>query len=526
MTSIDDPGEPAGVTLTDWQAGNLARQASMGVGITGAHLREAFPVAADVVPVDAMVAAWLITAESPAATAARAIMPVDVTTITDPSVVTYPWATLVLFVDDLTTDGADMASEPFGWRSSVDSPESGTGVCGALSDFYNAMTSAIVGALQDVPLIGTLAELAVQLFEEVLGTALAPLLVPIQLAITALGVAAVVAHVVDPWVFSIDKEPFLAIDYGIAPNPGNPGSFVAHIAGGAILEWPAAIQACADLAGVTLPDLDPNGATVTWTPTFGIHATVAAQETTIADDNGEYAATLDYVTAVEPADNASGVPASATVGVSVTVTRPEDQQLGAVVEQIVGGALGALPGPVADLLASLAGSAIGSVATFNDPSGSASITVRFHVPPPPQSTEPETTPPTVPTTPCVDRLLDAQTPPIIGVTLLLRSDGTWTADFAGSQTQDIQGVIVTLSGQINGTWTPTSDGSGFVLVEDFGSPFTGTSTFQGVTITFTLAELLGMLGGFFGVSADPTLSPGLTCTDGTLTNPAGVVVFA
>jgi hypothetical protein len=210
----------------------------------------------------------------------------------------------------------------------------------------------------------------------------------------------------------------------------------------------------------------------------------------------------------------------------VTVSRPEDQQLGAVVEQVVGGALSALPGPVADLLASLAGSAIGSVATFNDPADSASVTVRFHTPPP-ESTVPETTlPPTVPTTPCVDRVLEAQVPPMLGVTLLLRSNGTWTADFTGSQTQDIQGVIVTLSGQINGTWTPTSDGTGFVLVEDFNSPFTGTGTYQGITLTFTLAELIDLLGGLFGVSADPTLTPGLRCTEGTLTTPDGVIVFA
>jgi hypothetical protein len=80
---------------------------------------------------------------------------------------------------------------------------------------------------------------------------------------------------------------------------------------------------------------------------------------------------------------------------------------------------------------------------------------------------------------CLDRVLEAQDPPMLGVALLLRSNGTWTADFTGSQTQDVQAVTVTLAGQINGTWTPTIGGTGFLLVEDFNSSFTGTGTYQG-----------------------------------------------
>jgi hypothetical protein len=45
-------------------------------------------------------------------------------------------------------------------------------------------------------------------------------------------------------------------------------------------------------------------------------------------------------------------------------------------------------------------------------------------------------------------------------------------------------------------------------------------------MTFTLAELIGLLSGLFGVSADPTVNPGLTCTDGALTTSDGVIVFA
>jgi hypothetical protein len=397
-------------------------------------------------------------------------------------------------------------------------------VCAALSDFYAGMTTAIVAALEDVPVLGTLAELAVQLFEQVLGTALAPLLAPIQLAIGALGVAAVVAHIVDPWVFFIDKEPPLVIDYGVAPNPGNPGSFTARIEGGAILEWPAAIQACADLAGVQLPDLDPNGATVTWTTAFGPHVTVATQQDTIADNNGQLTATLDYVTAVESADTATGEPASAPIQVTVKVVRPENQQLGAVVEQIVGDALSALPQPVADILASLAGSAIGSIVQFNDPSGKDSITVRFHTPPPPTTTTPPPPPTTTPTPSCIGRLLHGQSSILVGTTLEIRPDGTWTLDFTGFQPQVSQGVTVTLAGQMNGTWTATADGSGFVFVTDPNSPFTATGSYEGITLEFTLQELASMLGLFGGGSAD---TPGVaTCTNGNLTTPTGEIVFA
>jgi hypothetical protein len=533
VTSIDAPvAASGGVTLTDWQLGNLAGQASSAAaGLTGSQLREAFPVADNGVPIDAIVAAWLITVESASATAARSIMPVDVATITDPATVIYPWAVLVLFVHDLmlSSPEAPAGSEPAGLRDGPFPADpatagSGGGVCAALSDFYAGMTTAIVAALEDVPVLGTLAELAVQLFEQVLGTALAPLLAPIQLAIGALGVAAVVAHIVDPWVFFIDKEPPLVIDYGVAPNPGNPGSFTARIEGGAILEWPAAIQACADLAGVQLPDLDPNGATVTWTTAFGPHVTVATQQDTIADNNGQLTATLDYVTAVESADTATGEPASAPIQVTVKVVRPENQQLGAVVEQIVGDALSALPQPVADILASLAGSAIGSIVQFNDPSGKDSITVRFHTPPPPTTTTPPPPPTTTPTPSCIGRLLHGQSSILVGTTLEIRPDGTWTLDFTGFQPQVSQGVTVTLAGQMNGTWTATADGSGFVFVTDPNSPFTATGSYEGITLEFTLQELASMLGLFGGGSAD---TPGVaTCTNGNLTTPTGEIVFA
>jgi hypothetical protein len=530
VTSIDAPvATSGGVTLTDWQLGNLARQASAAAGLTGTQLREAFPVADNGVPIDAIVAAWLITAESASATAARSIMPIDVATITDPATVVYPWAVLVLFVHDLTSaPTAPAGSEPAGLRGGPIPADpatagSGGGVCAALSDFYTATTTAIVAALEDVPILEALAELGLQLFEQFLGTLRGTLLAPIQLAITALGVAAVVAHIVDPWVFFVDKEPLLFIDYGVAPNPGNPGSFTARIEGGAILEWPAAIQACANLAGVQLPDLDPNGATVTWTTAFGPHATVATQQDTIADNNGQLTATLDYLTAVESADTATGEPVSAPIQVTVKVVRPEDQQLGAIVEQIVGDALSALPQPVADVLASLAGTAIGSIVQFNDPTGTAPITVRFHTPPPQTTTTPPPT--TTPTPSCIGRLLHGQSSILVGTTLEIRPDGTWTLDFTGFQPQVLQGVTVTLAGQMNGTWTATADGSGFVFVTDPNSPFTATGSYEGITLEFTLQELVSLLGSLFGGGSADT--PGVaTCTNGNLTTPTGEIVFA
>jgi hypothetical protein len=528
VTPIDGPvASGEGVTLTDWQVGNLARQASAGAGLSGRQLREAFPVADDGVPVDAIVAAWLVTGESASATAARTIMAIDVTTIRNPATVIYPWAVLVLFVHDLSSS---LGEAPAGLRDGPSPaeaalPESGSGVCGALSDFYAAMTSAIVAALEQVPVIGTLAELAVQLFEEVLGTAVKPVQAAIGVAITALGIAAVVAHIIDPWVFFIDKEPLLVIDYGIAPNPGNPGSFTARIEGGAILEWPAAVQACAALAGVQLPDLHPNGATVSWTVAFGPHATVTSQQGTISEVNGAFVARLDYVTAIEPAEAAAGEPVSAPINVSVKVVRPADQQLDAIVEQIVGDALSGLPQPIADLLASLAGTAIGSIAQFNDPTGNESITVRFHAPPPPTTTVPSTSPPTTPAQSCIGRVLHGQAGVFVGTTLLIRPDGTWALDFAGFPPQEYQGVTVTFAGQWIGTWTPTDDGTGFVIVPDLNSPFTATGTYQGVTLELTMEQLIGLLGDLIGAPVNNT--PGIaTCTNGNITTPTGEIMYS
>jgi hypothetical protein len=401
---------------------------------------------------------------------------------------------------------------------------SGVDVCAALSDFYTAMKSAVIAGLKEVPVVGTLAEWAIELFEHVLGTVLDPLLAPVKAAIGALGVAAAVANILDPWTFYIDKEPFAVIDYGIEPNPGNAGSFTARIAGGAILEWPPALEACADLANVQLPDLDPNGAAVTWTTSFGPHATVTSQDDTIFDDQGEYVARLEYLTEVEPAEYATGALLSATITVSATVTRPPNQQLDAIVAQIVGNALSSLPADVAQILGSLAGSAIGSIVKFNDPSRTSSILVRYHAPPPPTTTSSTTTPPTTAAPPsCIGRVMQGQGQ-LQGITLELRPDGTWALDVSGYPPQNSQGVVVVLEGQLIGTWTPTSDGTGFVVVTDLNSPLTGTGTYEGVTLTLTLADLIGFFG-LFGVSTSGGASTAL-CVDGNVTTASGEILFS
>jgi hypothetical protein len=477
VTSIDSPvAGTAGLSMTDWQADNLMRQARDGEGLTGSELRQRFAMSADVVPIDFIVAAWLQTATSPPSDIARTLMP-D-TPITDPTDVVFPNAVLALFVQDaaaaeaVSSDPAvappTSGGPPRSPHRSPAAPGARLDICAALLNFYDGVINTVVELLGGKDSWwGGLALQAVGLMP----SSIPPGAINIPKknndlgVFQALGLVIALAGAISPWSAIIEADPVGPIPYGVAPAPGNQGILRTVLDPGPTIEWPAPLKSCAELVGLELPSLDPVGSIVEWETTFAEHATVVDMDGVIQNINDRYVANLKYTTSVETAEQAAGTPIEGLMLASAQVKRPGNQTFKAIVEEIVRRALKS--DTLVAILDFVIGGALETIDEMTNPSPAIVFvtTVHHEAPPPPTATDvapttPEGAPPGA-SGPCVGR--DLYSTPAVGMAayVLLRIDpnGTLRFDFSGSSpyetTQDGVTVSVQLGGSITGSWTGT-----------------------------------------------------------------------
>lgn len=495
---------PGPVTMPQWQATTLARQVHIGGGVAGQVLRERFEVPDDAVPVDALVAAWL-TMDLPGAAAARQLL--DDPAIEDPATFVYPWAVVNLFVKDLTDAGAGAGPGAGAQPARLVVPAGGAGPCGAVQDFYEQTIGATIAALEGSDsLLGQIAGQALGLFVDVLGKAVtAAVPAAVKLIVQAVSVAAAVASAVEPWTASLTADPPSAAK-GIAPATGNPGTVTLTVATGTN-DWPAPVKACASLAGIELPQLDPQGAVVAWDLVAPDLADETDRESTISPHGEQYQATFSYVTRVETVGpNAQDV--SGTMVVDGQVTRNDRDNLIKLLGTMVGKAMQGLPQAVVVPLAAKASTELAGLIEITDPVAPvAVIPVTFHITPQdstgatlPSLTVPETSPD--PVADCVGVVLTSEgRAGAAGVLLQLNADHTGLFDFG--QSLAYSGAIV--RGILTFTWSggpevyDTTAGEGVlgVLVEIGG-----------------VAQLIEMSPDDVAAFAQPET---LNCQDGSIT---------
>jgi len=518
-------------TVPEWQVAVWSAEVANGGGMTGAALRERFPVEAGQVPLDAVIATWLIGWTTPAAAAARTL--VDTTPLldpetADPAAFVYPWALLQLF-------GHDVVSAPDGEVADITAPvvapssasglrrPAGSDPCAALHGIYDATIGKISAWAQSSSGDGALLSLAkgaVSLFGKVLAgvveTALSPITGPIKTAIAALSVAASVAGALSPWTATVVAEPPSNL-FGVAPAPGNTGSFTVHVQT-AIPDWPAPVKSCAALSGVDLPDITPAGSDVEIVFNGGIAATAQGTgddgrvHTQLAGGDGEATARVDYVTSVESAEVAGGPEIVETISISGRVTHKGADQLAPVLTQMIGSALGSLPGSVVQLIAGTATDALTGLLALGDVFPvSEPVPVIHHGPPqpttlPPMPGEPAATEPPG----CVGRPLvsvasmfadGTQMPD--GAVMLLNADGTGSIDFGPSTEYAVEGGTAAISGIMTFTWSGD------------GQSMTGANPGGDVTVAVNTQGVLVVLGIDVAVIMQGTES--MSCVDGRLT---------
>jgi hypothetical protein len=513
VTSIDAPVVGTGMTFTDWQADNLLRAARAGAGRTGVQLRESYALPADVVPIDHIVAAWLHESTTLAAEAARDLLPTTSWDIIDAAVLAgdaagveravYPDAVLALF----TQDAMASAGQPTGGvlQSSFVAPQR-VDVCSALVTFYDGVMTAVFELLESA-----IGPWAVQWGQRALGLLPSTGVINIpkkadELGVfQALGLVLSLAGAISPWVTTLTVEPGDVVDYGVAPGVGNEATARVVVDPGLSVEWPAALKSCADLVGLTLPPLDPVGATVEWTPEFNGHATEFDRFVVIQSIDGRYESTLKFRTAVESPQQAAGTPVEGLMSVQAAVARPGDQTFRSIVEKVVERALGS--GVIATVLQSVLGDLVATLDEINNPAPMyAFVNARFHEAPeePPTTDTPSpgsSTTTAEPSSACVGPVLVSQAAGDMpgGVRLQVKPDGTLVFDFNGSDalvdaSSGIE-VRIQLAGTIRARWT--GDGDTFSTTStrvDVG----GIVTVGGIDTGLTPADLAEIAGGVSG----------------------------
>lgn len=507
---LDARGRPFAVTAT--QADHLADQVALGGGVLGLELRADFPLPDDVVPMDALVGAWL-TMDRPGAEAARRL--VDVGTLVDPASFVFPWAVINLFLVDVaghatssptptTTStiavpltSSDLATEggPSGWLRPAGVPD----LCGALQQFYaDTIGAAITALAQSESVLGVIVGYALDTLAGVLGelvSALTPNV--LVLAVQGLAIAAAIAGAVEPWTASLVAEP-PATSMGIAPAAGNPGAVTLRVSAGSG-DWSAPVRSCAQLMGIDLPSLDPSDAPATWeVVTFDL-ADEVARETTITRRGDVFEARLDYTTRVETV-GPNSLPTVGLMTIDGQVHRQDRETLTTLLETVIARATALIPPEILAVAVGAAADQIVGLLDVTDPLAMvAVIPVEYHVAgedPPPVSL------PADESDGCVGRVLTSRgVGGAAGVLLRLDEDGSGVFEFDDS----LPYGGTTWRGRIGFTWTGGPDQ--FVTVGGVGT----------VTVSFAIMGEVQTIELTDAEIADLAPSETLVCDNGTIT---------
>ena len=342
------------ITVGELQARAQGAQADLGGGLSGRELRDAFALPPAVVPIDALLAAWLVDGLTPAAQAAAAL--VDPAELEDPAASVFPWAVTLMFANDIAR------------ASTTWSPAAAAAIPPDASrcDERSARLAASLGSLtvavgNGPPALDRLVEVAVPAFGLLLPTTVTDAIdaadrPALAAAVTGLGFTAALAGVVEPWTVALVPDP-PAIEMGGLDGPGQEGSFEALVV--TVDAWPPEVSSCAHESGVTLPPLDPRGAEVSWSFADAGAADVEYAAASLVGGAGVRASTaaLRYVTrSVEPggSDDAPAPRISATLRVHHEPAEP----LLVITERLTAAALLGAPSAVLDALAGDSGDAL------------------------------------------------------------------------------------------------------------------------------------------------------------------------
>ncbi len=368
-------GDRSLVRLLRLQVRNLALEQAGGGGTRGADL-DALSAAAGGGPVSTLVAGWLASARTPAATWAASLRR---EAPGDPKANVVPTLALVAFLADAS--GNRKASGPPPEAVSVMFRGAGgatfdgaagqaasSDLCADVSAYLSATLSSIVDSTAEPPawLKQVIDQYAPQ-YKNNPGL--------LRRTIGAIALLTYATSLARPWTVSLVPAP-AAVAYGVEGQDPVTGDVNLTVLSGADV-FATDVADCASLANAQLASIPVKDSLVVWDASgLGAHATEAQADPKV-DENG--AASLTYTTATESKDTAqNGDPVTTQVWVSGWVNRAEMAPLAAVVKSILlGDAAGSPAGATAKALYQAMEPTLNTVMR---PSGFALIDVTYHTP--------------------------------------------------------------------------------------------------------------------------------------------------
>ncbi len=400
--------------LLDFQAHALAVGAWAGAGWTGAELDSVVPVpeTSGAPTLAELMAAYAATADSPGGALVRALLAGQ--DLTQPESVRFPALVMVLFVSDVATDGGRVPQA--GGQSTTNAvallplAAGGTSgqfeaavdiglICGGPSAWIDAIVSRIEQAITlAVPqntagaiIVGALnwlINIGASIVKSLVNALTEPVLAVIRsIAAIASGVAEHIASLL-PYAVHVTASGGDAPNFFLTADP-IPGFFDVQVTGADLPAWPPVLAACAQAAGIALPDFNTRSAPLTFGPLEPagdplIVPGAGAVGTTVTDDTGQ--AHWPFQTAPDPGQG-KGTYTMQTDTFQVAVHRPElDDLRTRLTSALLGEVPGILRPYVAAILQPILDGIQGRLNKLLDARGTGYAYLWFHRPVPPTPT--------------------------------------------------------------------------------------------------------------------------------------------
>jgi hypothetical protein len=355
-------------------------------------VKEASPI-----PPSLLLAGYVAGADSPGAEFARTLMPdIDAARANEYS---YPNLILTLFAAELARESANTSTTfvpgGLGVRALIQ-----TGVCSSVQGFIDTTLNALFSALQvdlgnSVPgkilggVINFLLGAAKAAVKEALNTLTAPVLSVVRTIAGVIGTASIVISALRPWTVIVTPSPS-ATRFSIGSESPIVGTVDVLVDLGGLDEFPPDVVDCANQVGMPLPPLKPEGAPCVWTVT-STGGAVAIVDTQSAALDASAQASLTYHTLSESEETAKGPLAQRLLRVTAGITRPQINELQAVLSNALFASLPAIVSTfVRPILGPVVDNLVSRLAALTETRASTAIVVSFHLPPDPTPTpEPE-----------------------------------------------------------------------------------------------------------------------------------------
>jgi hypothetical protein len=313
------------------------------------ELAEVLPAESPTIPASLVVAGYVSDVDTEGARIARDL--IGDQDWSEPGPIVFPQLALTLFTSDLARDrmaeaGTARAGPGAAALALAAQVRTAQGdLCASASSFINSALTRVFDALRldesgGGSIFTTIVNFVVSVAETVVKAIVQAFTQPVLALIARIagmvGVAVNVVSFVRPWSVSVRTDPPVTAK-GVGGSPGQDGRITARIELGGLDDWPQTLKSCAQLIGVTLPNLRPEGAPVQWEPLIQVPSGLVAPGARGASLDAQGEARWDFTTLVDDVESPwwekEGV-----IRAKVTIRRPQLESLRSIaVDQLIGG---------------------------------------------------------------------------------------------------------------------------------------------------------------------------------------------